>query len=104
MAKKPFDGLTESMYYILMAFLKREMCGIDIVDFVETKTNGRVKIGPGTLYTILARFVEEKLIEETAVAGRKRTYKLTEKGRELYQTEFERLKSCVIDAESEGLQ
>lgn len=44
-----------------MAFLRNEMCGTDVVEFIERKTDGRVKIGPGTLYTILARFQEENM-------------------------------------------
>ena len=41
--------LTEPMYYVLMAFLDREMCGTEIGAFVERKTAGRVRLGPGTL-------------------------------------------------------
>lgn len=103
MAKKALDGLTESMFYVLMAFLKKEMCGTDVVEFIEHKTEGRVKIGPGTLYTILARFEEENIIEETVVEGRKRTYKITEKGIDLYKAELLRLKACVNDGESEDI-
>lgn len=29
--------LTESMFYVLMSFLHREMCGIEITEFVEQK-------------------------------------------------------------------
>ena len=47
--------LTESMFYVLMSFLHREMCGIEITEFVEQKTNGRVRLGPGTLYTLLGK-------------------------------------------------
>ena len=104
MAKKALEGLTESMFYVLMGFLRNEMCGTDLVEFIDKKTKGRVTLGPGTLYTILARFEEEKIIKETAVEGRKRTYKITEKGIELYKTELTRLKLCVLDGESEDLK
>lgn len=103
MAKKAFDGLTESMYYILMAFCKEEMCGSDVTQYIENKTKGRVKIGPGTLYTILARFEDEKIIEETAVEGRKRFYGITEKGISLYKDELLRLKTCILDSEEDIL-
>ena len=53
MPKKAMDILTESMFYVLMAFSKGSMCGIDVADYIEKKTGGRVKIGPATLYTIL---------------------------------------------------
>lgn len=104
MAKKSLEYLTETMFYVLMSFLKQEMCGIEIAEFIENKTNGRVIIGPGTLYTILAKFEEEGLIILTRVEGRKRTYYITNKGIELYKVEIQRLKSCLTDAEREGVQ
>ena len=55
--------LTESMFYVLMSFLHNEMCGIEITEFVERKTHGRVRLGPGTLYTLLGKFQDEHLIE-----------------------------------------
>lgn len=102
MAKKSLEVLTETMFYVLMAFQRQEMCGADIVQYISQRTNDRVSIGPGTLYTILAKFEEEKLIEETAVEGRKRTYRITDKGRELYTEEICRLKACIADAEAEN--
>ena len=102
MAKKTLEILTESMFYVLMSFVKKEMCGIETAEFVERKTNGRVKLGPGTLYTILGKFEEERFIEEIQVEGRKRTYRITDKGRNAYREELERLRSCIRDAESEG--
>ncbi|MDF2675439.1 MAG: PadR family transcriptional regulator [Clostridiales bacterium] len=103
MAKKALESLTETMFYVLMSFLKQEMCGIEIAEFIEKKTNGRVNIGPGTLYTILGKFEEEQLITETRVEGRKRTYCITEKGIDLYKEEIQRLKACIADGESEGM-
>ena len=102
MSGKERGPLTEPMFYILMSFLKREMCGIEITAFVEQKTRGRVRLGPGTLYTILGKFLEEKYIVETQVEGRKRTYRLTEKGRTAYAEELQRLRECIADAEEEA--
>lgn len=102
MAKKTLEVLTETMFYVLMSFLRQERCGIEIAEFIEQKTSGRVRIGPGTLYTILAKFEEERLISETRVEGRKRTYRITERGIEAYWEELSRLRACIADAESEG--
>ncbi len=99
MGGKSRGPLTEPMFYVLMAFLHGEMCGIDVAAFVEKKTRGRVKLGPGTLYTLLNKFQDETLIEEIEVEGRKRTYRLTAKGREAYEEELERLRACLRDAE-----
>ena len=47
--------LTESMFYVLMSFLHREMCGIEITEFVEQKTNGRCVLVPVRFYTLLGQ-------------------------------------------------
>lgn len=99
MGGKGRGPLTEPMFYILMSFLQQERCGTEITGFVGRKTNGRVRLGPGTLYTLLGKFQEEKLIAETQVEGRKRTYRLTDQGRQVYLEELERLKACVRDGE-----
>ena len=101
MAKKSLEILTEAMYYVLMSLLKKEFCGTEIAEFIDQKTKGRIKMGPGTLYTILAKFEEEDLIIETSIVGRKRNYRITNKGRAVYIEELERLKLCVSDGESE---
>lgn len=99
MPKKSMDLLTESMFYVLMAFTKSEMCGIDIVDFIDRRTRSRIRMGPATLYTILGKFEKEDYIEEVSVEGRKRTYRITALGRKAYNEELSRLKQCVADAE-----
>lgn len=81
MGRKILETLTESMFYVLMALLRQARCGTEIADFVAARTKSRVRLGPGTLYTILAKFEEVGLIRETAVEGRKRTYVLTDEGR-----------------------
>lgn len=103
MGEKLRGQLTESMFYVLMAFLDAERCGIDVAEFVRQRTKGRLHMGPGTIYTLLAKFQSEGLIEETEVdeGGRKRTYALTEKGRSTFMEELDRLRSCVADGEEE---
>lgn len=101
MAEKERGALTEPMYYVLMAFLHGEKCGIEVTEFVERKTSGRVRLGPGTLYTLLGKFEDEGLIAETQTEGRKRTYRITELGRAAFSEELERLRQCVSDGEAE---
>ncbi len=101
MPRRAMESLTETMFYVLMAFCRGPMCGIDIANYVDTVTRGRVQIGPATLYTILAKFEKEHYIQETEVEGRKRTYRITDKGLAAYREEVERLRACVADAERE---
>lgn len=100
MPRKSMVILTEAMFYVLMAFQSGEMCGIDIADYIDKHTNGRVQIGPATLYTILGKFEKEKYVRETNVEGRKRTYAITEKGSEAYKAELIRLRQCIADSDT----
>ena len=104
MPKKAMEILTESMFYVLMAFSKRAMCGIDVADYIEKRTKGRILIGPATLYTILGKFEKQKWIQEIEVEGCKRTYRITEKGRSAYEQEVVRLQKCVQDAKDALLE
>lgn len=96
MAREQLQTLTEPMYYILMALLK-ERCGVDIMEAVLEISNGRVKVGPGTLYALLGKFEKENIIMETEVQGRKRSYVITDKGKEILVEEYKRLVTMVND-------
>ncbi len=99
MPKKAMDILTESMFYVLMAFYHSPMCGIAAAQFIEERTHNRVRLGPATLYTVIGKFEKERYIKEIEVDGRKRTYQITDKGRKAYEKELNRLRRCVADAE-----
>lgn len=96
MAREKFQTLTEQMYYILLA-LSEECCGIDIMQKVQKMTEGRVSIGPGTLYNLLEQFLEAGLIRITGAVGRKKNYILTDKGFDILEEEYERLQKQITD-------
>ena len=98
MGGKDRGPLTEPMFYVLMSFLKRDMCGTEITEFVARKTRDRVRLGPGTLYTLLGKFEKEGLIAETSVLGCKRYYQITPAGRAAYTAECTRLQLCLQNA------
>lgn len=98
-AREQFQNLTEPMYYILMSLL-REMCGVDIMEAVDEISKGRVRVGPGTLYALLSKFEKENMIIETEVQGRKRSYIITEKGKEILVEEYRRLITMASDGVS----
>lgn len=99
MPRKAMELLTESMFYVLLALRRAPMCGADIAGCIEELTRGRLILGPATLYTILGKFQQEKYIKEIGVEGRRRTYEITEKGRNACSAEVERLRRCLADAE-----
>ena len=96
MPRSKFQTLTEQMFYILLC-LTEECYGMDIMDRVPQMTADRVKIGPGTLYNLLEQFEEAGMIRLTKAEGRRRSYILTEKGREALYTEQERMKKQMAD-------
>lgn len=96
MAREKFRTLTEQMFYILLC-LKSECCGMDIMERVKTMTNGRVLVGPGTLYNLLEQFCEAGMIRETKAEGRRRSYILTKEGHDALQREVERLQQQITD-------
>ena len=96
MAREQFQTLTEPMYYILLA-LTEECCGVDIMEKVKTISHGRVLVGPGTLYAMLAKFEENDIICLTASEGRRKSYIITDTGREMLKKEYERLKIMAED-------
>lgn len=94
MAKK---ALTQPMYYILLS-LKEQRHGYEIMQYIQWLTQERVKVGPGTLYSLLSRFEEDSLIEMVSDDDNKKTYIITHQGQEILQGEISRLKEMLEDA------
>ena len=63
----------------------------------HTLTDQRVNVGSGTLYTLLDQFWEAEMSRETKVEGRRRSYILTDKGREMLEKECARLTAQLAD-------
>ena len=96
MPRAKFGTLTEQMFYVLLC-LKNECYGLDILDRVPAMTENRVSVGSGTLYNLLEQFLEEGMIVETKVEGRRRSYILTNKGKEMLDKEFRRIQAQAED-------
>ena len=96
MPREKFKTLTEQMFYLLLC-LREECRGMDILTMVREITDGRVNIGSGTLYDLLEMFVKEGFIRETRADGRRRSYIITEKGRQVLEREYQRLQQQIAD-------
>ena len=99
MARAQFQTLTEPMFYILLC-LQNEVCGIDIMAMVSVISNGRVSIGPGTLYAMLQKFEDNEIIKKTREENRKKWYLITDVGKQMLEDELNRLESMLSDAKS----
>ena len=96
MPRPKFQTLTEQMFYILLC-LKDECYGIDIFDKISALTGDQVTVGSGTLYNLLEQFLEAGMIREVKVEVRRRSYILTDKGREMLDNETQKLRKRVAD-------
>jgi DNA-binding PadR family transcriptional regulator len=98
MPKRKLDPLPSAAFQILLSLADDELHGYGIMRQVEEQTNGRIRLGPGTLYSSIQALVEEGLIEEVdrrsesnGGAERRRYYRLTSSGRKIARSEAERL-------------
>ena len=96
MPREKFRTLTEQMFYILLC-LQEECYGMDILDKVPQMTGGRVTVGSGTLYNLLEEFSQAGMIRETKVEGRRRSYLLTDLGRQRLREEYDRINAQAQD-------
>lgn len=96
MPRQKFKTLTEQMFYVLLC-LREECYGLDMLDKIPTMTDGRVRVGSGTLYNLLEQFADVGIIRETKNEGRRRSYLLTDKGHAMLKAEYERLNAMTAD-------
>lgn len=87
---KKYVPMTETIYYALCA-MNNSRHGYGIMQFVAELTDNRVKMGAGTLYTMLGRLLEDELIYIVSEENGKKVYGITETGRELLFMETVRL-------------
>ena len=97
MPKRKLDPLPSAAFQILLALADEDLHGYGIMRQVANQTGGRMRLGPGTLYSSIQSLLEERLIEEIGsredATGheRRRYYRLTSAGRKLARSEAERL-------------
>lgn len=103
-------SLTPAMFHILLALADREKHGYAIMREVETQTEGRIKMGPGTLYGSIKQMLAAGLIEESDDRPdpslddqRRRYYRLTRLGRRVASEEARRLAQLVVLAQRRNL-
>jgi DNA-binding PadR family transcriptional regulator len=102
--------LTPAVFHILLALTDSERHGYAIMREVEETTDGRMVLGPGTLYGAIKRLLNTGLIAETDERpdpalddARRRYYELTALGRKVLAAEVERLADLVEVARRKDL-
>lgn len=88
--------MTEAMYYVLLALMNPNH-GYQLMNAVTEVSNGRLNMGPGTLYGVLSRMQDDGLIELAQNDGRRKTYNITPEGEKALRNEYKRLLALIVD-------
>jgi DNA-binding PadR family transcriptional regulator len=101
--------LPPATFHILLAVASEDRHGYAIIQDVETRTSGELRMSAGTLYRSIARMVEQGLIVEVARRRtkaddeRRRYYHITAFGTAVARAEMRRLTQLVRLARATGL-
>jgi len=102
--------LTPAMFEILVALADGERHGYAIMQEVDARTEGKMRIGPGTLYRSIQRLMEDGLITESDERPalemddeRRRYYRITDFGYRVAVAEARRLAELVATAQAKKL-
>jgi DNA-binding PadR family transcriptional regulator len=109
-AVRQFLPLSPILFHILVALADQDRHGYGILQDVLSRTQGRMRLSPGTLYGSIKRMLEEGWIEETGDRpdpeeddDRRRYYRLTKLGRAVGEAEMARLREVLRQATASGL-
>ncbi len=106
----PQEPMSTAVFHILVALADRDRHGYSIMQDVEARTEGKVRLSAGTLYSSIRRMLEQGLVEELRESPdpesqdeRRRYYRLTSAGRESALEEARRLTEMLTQARATGL-
>ncbi len=99
--------ITPAVYQILLSLTDQDRHGYGIMQEVDHRTDGEIRLGPGTLYRSIKRLRKAGLIEALEGSdsvgeddGRRRFYRITASGRTVLENEARRLARLVAQAET----
>jgi DNA-binding PadR family transcriptional regulator len=102
--------LPPATFHILVALADQDRHGYAIIQDVEARTGGALRLSAGTLYRSIARMVEQGLIREVSARprvelddARRRYYRVTPFGLDVARAEMRRLSELVRLARARGL-
>ena len=105
-----FLPLPTAVFHILVALADRDRHGYSVMQDVAARTDGKVRLSAGTLYSAVARMLEQGLIEELRenpdpdnADERRRHYRVTRLGRDVAAADARRLQDMLSHARATGL-
>ena len=106
----PGRALPLAIFHILVSIADQERHGYAIMQDVHARTDGQLRLSPGTLYGSIKRLLHDGLIEELDERPdpenddvRRRYYRITPRGRKVAIEEASRLAKLLRQARASGL-
>ena len=102
--------MAPAVFQILIALADQPLHGYGIMLDIAERSEGKVKLSPGTLYGSIKQMLEDRLIEEiatrpsTADDERRRYYRLRREGREAARQEMARMTALLTHARLTSLR
>ena len=93
--------LTEAYVYILLA-VRKPNHGYGIIQEIARLTEGRVVLGPGTLYGAIQNMTAKgwvRIYSEETESRKKKEYIITDLGRHVFAEEIRRLRELLHNVE-----
>lgn len=106
----PDDVVPPAEFRILLALVDGPKHGHGVRQEVLERTDGRVDLGPGTLYGAIKRLARRGWIREIDAPpgeegdGRRRFYELSREGRDAARSEVARLSELLATAKEKSLR
>jgi DNA-binding PadR family transcriptional regulator len=102
---RSFLPLTPRVFHALLSLAEKPLHGYGVILEVQKQTDGVIVLRTGTLYVLLRRLLDQKLITESDERAapdlddeRRRYYALTDLGRQVLQAESKRLELVLHNA------
>src|SRR5215210_5594296 len=105
-----FLPLPAATFHILIALAREDRHGYAVIQDVEERTGGELRLSAGTLYRSIQRMLDQGLIRETRDRPapelddeRRRYYRITPFGEAVARAEVQRMTALIKMARAQGL-
>lgn len=100
--------VSDQLFHILLSLVDEPKHGYGIIQEVEGRTQGKLRLGASTLYSAIKRIRRWGWVEEVSAPGgdedpRRRYYGITREGRRVAREEARRLEALVRHARAKEL-
>lgn len=97
MAVQKYLPLSEATYYIMLMLVEPRH-GYSVMQEVEALTEGKIQIGPGTLYGAFSTLEKDGMIDMVRKEDRRKVYALTALGQRVLRGQITRLGLMIRSA------